>query len=99
MPQLDQTLPRTITSSYFCAAYLLYKGFRLDRIVKNDRNRVSFVFVGDSVKEFKRAYRDGEVKVRMGLFRENYEQVRSFANEKRRNALCPDPSLMQSSRA
>jgi hypothetical protein len=60
-----------ITNDLFLAAFLWTVGCTLDRIEKNERRRVSFVFVGERVRELREAYRTGPVRLDMRLFRES----------------------------
>ncbi len=94
MEPLNEILPRIITSDKFLASYLLCQGFKLDKVVQNDRKRIAFVFEGAEVKDYKQAYKGGPVSVDMYSFRENFYRIRSYVNEKRR-ASCPNPSRMQ----
>lgn len=65
-----------ITNDLFLAAFLSTVGCTLDRIEKNERRRVSFVFVGERVRELREAYRTGPVHVDMRTFRENLNLLR-----------------------
>jgi hypothetical protein len=65
-----------ITNDLFLAAFLVSVGCTLDRIEKNERRRVSFVFVGERVRELREAYRTGPVQVDLCAFRENLNQLR-----------------------
>lgn len=89
MPEQASSLPRTITSDRFLAAFLLSQGYELDKVVENERRRVGFVFVGDGVKECKRIFRERPVLVDMRSFRRNLDTVYSHVHEKRRRASCP----------
>jgi hypothetical protein len=73
---LSAAAPTIITNDLFLAAFLSTVGCTLDRIEKNDRRRVSFVFVGERVQELREAYRTGPVHVDMRTFRENLNQLR-----------------------
>ena len=72
------SLTRAITADTHLAAYLLTVGCHLDRIVRNDRHRVSFVFEGERVQELKQAYKAGPVYVDIRSFRENLSTIRSL---------------------
>lgn len=76
-----------ITNDLFLAAFLLSVGCTLDRIEKNERRRVSFVFVGDRVRELREAYRQGPVRLDMRTFRENLNRVRDLLNQATMNQL------------
>jgi hypothetical protein len=65
-----------LTNDLFLAAFLSTVGCTLHRIEKNERRRVSFVFVGDRVRELREAYRTGPVKLDMRTFRENLNTLR-----------------------
>ena len=68
--------PAIITNDLFLAAFLSTVGCPLDRIEKNERRRVSFVFVGDRCRELREAYHTGPVHVDMRTFRENLNELR-----------------------
>jgi hypothetical protein len=70
-----------ITNDLFLAAFLSTVGCTLDRIEKNERRRVSFVFVGERVRELREAYRTGPVHVDMRTFRENLNRLRDRLGE------------------
>jgi hypothetical protein len=65
-----------ITNDLFLAAFLVSVGCTLDRIEKNERRRVSFVFVGERCRELREAYRAGPVHLDMRSFRENLNVLR-----------------------
>jgi hypothetical protein len=67
---------QVITNDLFMAAFLVSVGCTLDRIEKNERRRVSFVFTGERVMELREAYRTGPVHLDMRLFRENLNRLR-----------------------
>ena len=97
---------RVITNDLFLAAFLCTVHCDLARVEKNERRRVSFVFVGDRVKELREAYRAGPVRVDMRSFRDNLNVLRNLLGQviaeshpEKRSVPCPEPSLMQSSRA
>jgi len=73
---LPAASPALITNDLFLAAFLVSVGCTLDRIEKNERRRVSFVFVGERVRELRAAYRAGPVHVDLCAFRENLNQLR-----------------------
>jgi hypothetical protein len=70
-----------ITNDLFLAAFLNTAGCSLARIEKNERRRVSFVFVGEKVHELREAYRAGPVRVDMTAFRENLNRLRDRLGE------------------
>jgi hypothetical protein len=71
-----EAYPTIVTNDLFLAAFLVTVGCTLDRIERNDRRRVSFVFTGERVRELREAYRTGPVHVDMRNFRENLNQLR-----------------------
>jgi hypothetical protein len=78
--------PSIITNDLYLAAFLHCVGCELDHVERNDRRRVSFVFVGERVGELREAYRTGPVKLDMRAFRESLIHVRRLmdtANEQR----------------
>jgi hypothetical protein len=73
---LSAASPAIITNDLFLAAFLVSVGCTLDRIEKNERRRVSFVFVDERVRELREAYRTGPVQVDMCVFRDNLNKLR-----------------------
>jgi hypothetical protein len=69
-----------ITSDLFLASFLHCVGCTLARVEKNDRRRVSFVFVGERVRELREAYRTGKVSLDIKLFRESMNLIRDRMN-------------------
>jgi hypothetical protein len=67
-----------ITNDLFLAAFLYTVGCELARVEKNERRRVSFVFVGERVRELREAYRTGPVRLDMRDFRENLNRLRDL---------------------
>lgn len=65
-----------LTNDLFLAAFLSSVGCPLHRIEKNERRRVSFVFVGDKCRELREAYRTGPVQVDMRTFRDTLNELR-----------------------
>ena len=75
-----------ITNDLYLAAFLHCVGCTLDHVEKNERRRVSFVFVGERVRELREAYRTGPVKLDMRSFRESLLHIRRLidgGNEQR----------------
>ncbi len=68
--------PAIITNDLFLAAFLHCVGCQLDRVEKNDRRRVSFVFVGSRVRELREAYRSEKVELDMTAFRNSMNDMR-----------------------
>lgn len=103
---LSASRPSIITNDLFLAAFLSTVQCELARVEKNDRKRVSFVFVGDRVRQFREAYRTGPVKLDMRIFRENLNRLRDRLEQtisspypEERSASCPRRSPMQLSQA
>jgi hypothetical protein len=71
-----------VTNDLFLAAFLSTVGCTLDRIERNERRRVSFVFVGERVRELREAYRTGPVQIDMRNFRDNLNRLRDLLGEK-----------------
>ena len=79
---LPAVSPATIIrNDLFMAAFMVSVGCTLDRIEKNERRRVSFVFVGERVMELREAYRTGPVHLDMRLFREHLNRLRDLLGE------------------
>lgn len=78
---LSAASPSIITNDLFLAAFLVSAGCTLDRIEKNERRRVSFVFVGERVRELREAYRTGPVHIDMRDFREHLNRLRDRLGE------------------
>jgi hypothetical protein len=94
---LTATSPVIITNDLFLAAFLCSVGCTLDRIEKNERRRVSFVFVGERCRELREAYRTGPVHLDMRDFRENLNRLRDRLGEmvtghqpEERSDVCPN---------
>jgi hypothetical protein len=77
----DSSAATIITNDLFLAAFLYTVGCTLDRIEKNERRRVSFVFVGSRCRELREAYRTGPVHIDMRDFRENLNRLRDRLGE------------------
>ena len=74
---LPQQQPSTIvTNDLYLAAFLHCVGCTLDHLEKNERRRMSFVFVGERVSELREAYRTGPVRLDMRSFRESLFHLR-----------------------
>jgi len=82
---LPAAAPTIITNDLFLASFLHCVGCTLDRIEKNERRRVSFVFTGERVRELREAYRTGPVKLDMRSFRESLTHVRRMMDEEQRS--------------
>ena len=93
---------RIITNDIYLAACLLCLGSHLDRVVKNDRHRVAFVFTGEKARQFKAEYQTGTpLYVDAHSLRENINLIRVRMNESLtlRSAPCPHQSPTVLSRA
>ena len=73
---LTAAAPTIITNDLYLAAFLHCVGCPLDRLERNDRRRLSFVFIGERVRELREAYRTGPVKLDMRCFRESLLYIR-----------------------
>jgi hypothetical protein len=65
-----------ITNDLYLGAFLHCVGCELSHVERNERRRVSFVFVGERVRELREAYRTGPVKLDMRSFRESLLHLR-----------------------
>ena len=78
---LIANVPTIITNDIFLASFLHCVGCMLDRVERNDRRRVSFVFVGERVRELREAYRTGKVTLDIRLFRDSMNFIRDRMNK------------------
>ena len=89
-----------ITNDLYLAAFLHCVGCTLDHVQPNERRRVSFVFVGERVRELREAYRTGPVKLDMRLFRESLLYIRRLMDgglpEQRSESHESSPTRLQS---
>jgi hypothetical protein len=65
-----------VTNDLYLAAFLHCAGCTLDHVEKNERRRMSFVFIGDRCRELREAYRTGPVHLDMRSFRESLSHIR-----------------------
>jgi len=79
---VSAAVPTIITNDLFLAAFLYTAGCELSRVEKNARRRVSFVFVGERVRELREAYRAGPVRLDMRSFRDNLNRLRDLLSER-----------------
>lgn len=70
-----------ITNDLFLASFLHSLGCTLDHVERNDRKRVSFVFIGERVRELREAYKTGKVLLDMTAFRESMHLIRCRMDE------------------
>ena len=68
--------PTIITNDLYLAAFLHCTGCTLDHVQPNERRRLSFVFVGERVRELREAYQTGPVRLDMRSFRESLLFIR-----------------------
>jgi hypothetical protein len=73
---LPAEVPAIVTNDLYLAAFLHCVGCSLDHLERNDRRRLSFVFIGERVRELREAYRTGPVKLDMRCFRESLSHIR-----------------------
>jgi hypothetical protein len=73
---LPPTEPAIITNDLFLAAFLHCVGCTFDHVERNGRRRVSFVFVGERVRELREAYRTQKVMLDMNAFRGSMHEMR-----------------------
>jgi len=85
---LSAEVPAIVTNDLYLAAFLHCVGCPLDHLERNDRRRLSFVFIGERVRELREAYRTGPVKLDMRSFRESLLYIRRLMD-------LPAPSLRQ----
>ena len=77
---LTATSPTIVTNDLYLAAFLHCVGCSLDHVEHNGRRRLSFVFVGERVRELRHAYRTGPVKLDMRSFRESLTHIRRLVD-------------------
>jgi hypothetical protein len=65
-----------VTNDLYLAAFLHCVGCILDHVERNERRRVSFVFIGERVQQLREAYRTGPVKLDMRSFKESLVHLR-----------------------
>ncbi len=85
---LSAEVPAIVTNDLYLAAFLHCVGCSLDHLERNERRRLSFVFIGERVRELREAYRTGPVKLDMRSFRESLLYIRRLMD-------LPAPSLRQ----
>lgn len=93
---LPQQPPTIVTNDLYLAAFLQCVGCTLDHLEKNERRRVSFVFIGERVAELREAYRTGPVKLDMQHFRDSLLHIRRLMDggtEQRSVSHANEPSL------
>ena len=93
---LSDASPTIVTNDLYLAAFLHCVGCTLDHVERNGRRRVSFVFVGERVRELRHAYRSGPVKLDMRSFRESLTHIRRLidgGSEQRSVSHAQSPSL------
>jgi hypothetical protein len=78
---LTANVPTIITNDIFLASFLHCVGCMLERVERNDRRRVSFVFMGERVRELRESYRTGKVSLDIRLFRDSMNLIRDRVSE------------------
>lgn len=73
---LPESSASIITNDLYLAAFLHCAGCNLDHLQKNERRRMSFVFIGERVQELREAYRTGPVRLDLRSFRESLSHIR-----------------------
>jgi len=102
--------PKIITNDLFLASFLHCVDCHLFEVKKNERQRVSFVFVGKQVKELREAFRSEKVELDMNAFRQSMnlmrremdavlKSCRAFPIPNERSYSCPQPHQMQTATA
>jgi hypothetical protein len=69
-----------ITNDLYLAAFLHSVGCTLDHVQKNERRRISFVFIGERVRELREAYRTGPVRLDMRTFKDSLTLIRRLTS-------------------
>ena len=69
-----------ITNDLYLAAFLHSVGCTLDHLQRNDRRRISFVFIGERVRELREAYRNGPVRLDMRVFKDSLTLIRRLTS-------------------
>jgi hypothetical protein len=93
---LPEASSSIITNDLYLAAFLHCAGCGLDHVERNERRRVSFVFVGERVRELREAYRTGPVHLDIRSFRESLSHIRRLMdgeNEQRSASHVHAPAL------
>jgi len=79
-----------ITNDLYLAAFLHCVGCVLDHVERNERRRVSFVFIGEQVRQLREAYRTGPVRLDMRSFRDSLIHLRRQMDDaQQRSEPCP----------
>ena len=100
LPEASSTI---ITNDLYLAAFLHCVGCTLDHVEKNERRRMSFVFIGERVQELREAYRTGPVRLDLRSFRESLSHIRRlmdgepeqrsvYAHQERSSGICLQPA-------
>lgn len=80
------TMSRVVTCDIYLAAFLLTRNCSLERVVKNQRQRVSFIIEGTDADKLRKQYRNGEpVHVNLRFFRERLLTIRRLMDGKQRS--------------
>jgi hypothetical protein len=73
LPEVSSTI---VTNDLYLAAFLHCVGCTLDHAQRNERRRMSFVFIGERVRELREAYRTGPVRLDLRSFRDSLSHIR-----------------------
>ena len=73
---LPEAASAIVTNDLYLAAFLHCVGCTLDHVEKNERRRISFVFIGERVRELREAYRTGPVRLDLRSFRDSLSHIR-----------------------
>jgi hypothetical protein len=92
LPEVSSTI---VTNDLYLAAFLHCVGCTIDHAQRNDRRRMSFVFIGERVRELREAYRTGPVRLDLRSFRESLSHIRRLMDggEQRSTAHEREPVL------
>jgi hypothetical protein len=77
---LSETPASIITNDLYLAAFLHCVGCTLDHVQKNDRRRMSFLFIGERVQQLRDAYRSGPVRLDLRSFRNSLSHIRRLSS-------------------
>jgi hypothetical protein len=78
-------ISRIMTCDIYLAAFLLTRHCRLEQVVKNPRQRVSFVIEGTGADLLRKQYRSEPVSVNLRFFRDRLLTLRRLMDGKQRS--------------
>ncbi len=84
-----------ITNDIYLAAYLLSIGYKLTKLLNNNRHRISFLFSGEKIEDARRAYKNGHVSVDLRCFRSNIITIHEKMDLRQRSKECLQSHLAQ----